>query len=69
MCVVCPLHRLTAVGHHEVCYMGPSDGALKGDVGCAGYELAKNAMKNRDNAAQAAATQEFNGVEEQMVAK
>ena len=49
--------------------MGPSDGALKGDVGCAGYELAKNAMKNRDNTAQAAATQEFNGVEEQMVAK
>lgn len=31
---------------------------------CAGYELAKNAMKNRDTAAQEAAAQELNGAEE-----
>ncbi len=39
---------------------------------CAGYELAKNAMKNRDTAAQAAqaaASQEFNGIGEQIATK
>ena len=36
---------------------------------CAGYELAKNAMKNRDSAAQAAASQEYSAVEEQIAAK
>ncbi len=65
-CVVCQVRRLMTIGHIEVLRKGPTHGMLKGDVGCAGYELAKNAMKNRDNAAQAAATQEMNGIDEQI---